>query len=307
MRVTWSYKMRTMRHWGVILIVFAALPSAAQDAEISFKSTEVAPGIFMLEGQGGFTGGNLGLLVGDDGVVLIDDGLEPLADKTLAAVAKISRDPVDFVINTHLHGDHIGGNEAFHHAGATIISQDNTRVRLSEQAQADTDDDTAMANDALPQITFSHSMTFHLNGHEAFVFHVPAAHTDGDAIIFIRDANVLHTGDVMFNGMFPFIDLDSGGSVAGYIAAQEDMLSLAGPETRIIPGHGPIASRDDLQASRDMLVDARDRVQKLVNEGQSEEEVVAANPLAVYHDAWNWQFITTERMTRTLFRDLTQD
>ncbi len=299
--------MRTMRQWGVILIVFAALPSAAQDAEISFKSTEVAPGIFMLEGRGGFTGGNLGLLIGDDGVVLIDDGLEPLADKTLAAVAEITRDPVDFVINTHLHGDHIGGNEAFHRAGATIISQDNTRLRLSEQVQAGTDDDTVMATDALPQITFSHSMTFHLNGHEAFVFHVPAAHTDGDAIIFIRDANVLHTGDAMFNGIFPFIDLDSGGSVAGYIAAQEDMLSLAGPGTRIIPGHGPVADRDDLQASRDMLVDARDRVQHLINEGQSEDEVVAANPLAVYHDKWNWQFITTERMTRTLFRGLTQE
>jgi cyclase len=305
-RMTGSYKMRTMCHFGVILLVFAALPSAAQDPEISFKSTEVAPGIHMLEGQGGFTGGNLGLLIGDDGVVLIDDGLKPLADKTLAAVAEITRDPVDFVINTHLHGDHIGGNEAFHRAGATIISQDNTRLRLSEQ-EAGTGDDSTIAEDALPQITFSHSMTFHLNGHEAFVFHVPAAHTDGDAIIFIRDANVLHTGDVMFNGLFPFIDLDSGGSVAGYIAAQEDMLSLAGPETRIIPGHGPIANKVDLQASRDMLVDARDRVQSLINEGRSEDEVVAANPLAAYHDDWNWQFITTERMTRTLFRGLTQD
>lgn len=299
--------MRTTRNLGVILIVFTALPSAAQDDEISFKSTEVAPGIFMLEGQGGFTGGNLGLLIGDDGVVLIDDGLEPLVDKTLAAVSEISRDPVDFVINTHLHGDHVGGNETFHRAGATIISQDNTRLRLSEQDQAVTDEGTAMVKEALPQLTFSHSMTFHLNGHEAFVLHVPAAHTDGDAVIFIRDANVLHTGDVMFNGMFPFIDLDSGGSVAGYIAAQEDLLSLAGPETRIIPGHGPIANKGDLQAARDMLDDARDRVQKLVDEGQSEDEVVATNPLAVYHDAWNWQFITTERMTRTLFRDLTQD
>ncbi len=298
--------MRIMRHFGVIPLVFAAIPSAAQDAEISLKSTEVTPGIFMLEGQGGFTGGNLGLLIGDDGVVLIDDGLEPLADKTLAAVSEISRDPVDFVINTHVHGDHLGGNEAFHRAGATIISHDNTRLRLLEQDEAGAGDGTAMAKEVLPQITFSRSMTFHLNGHEAFVLHVPAAHTDGDAVIFIRDADVLHTGDVMFNGMFPFIDLEAGGSVPGYIAAQEDMLSLAGPETRIIPGHGPIANKDDLQASLDMLVGARDRVQELINEGRSEEEVVAANPLAVYHDKWNWQFITTERMTRTLFRGLTQ-
>lgn len=291
----------------VVLSPFAAGVASAQDSEVSFKSTEVSPGIFMLEGQGGFAGGNLGLMIGDDGVVLIDDGLEPLAETTLEAVADISGKPADFVLNTHVHGDHVGGNEAFHRAGATIISQDNTRSRLIATEQPGTDDDAAVAPEALPQITFSHSMTFHINGHEAFVFHAPSAHTDGDAIIFIRDANVMHSGDALFNGIFPFIDLDSGGSVAGYIAAQKDMLSLVGPETRIIPGHGPLANKADLQAAHDMLVDARERVQALVNDGHSEEEVLSANPLEMYHEDWNWQFITTERMTRTLYRDLTGD
>jgi glyoxylase-like metal-dependent hydrolase (beta-lactamase superfamily II) len=299
--------MKTELRISVLLSLFAAGVASAQDSEVSFKSTEVAPGIFMLEGQGGFTGGNLGLLIGDEGVVLIDDGLEPLAATTLEAVSDISGKPVDFVINTHVHGDHLGGNEAFYRAGATIISQDNTRSRLIATEQPATDDDAAVAPEALPQITFSQSMTFHMNGHEAFVFHVPSAHTDGDAIIFIRDANVLHTGDALFNGIFPFIDLDAGGSVAGYIAAQKDMLSLAGPETRIIPGHGPVANKADLQAALDMLVGARDRVQALVDDGRSEEEVLAANPLEMYHEDWNWQFITTERMTRTLYQDLTRD
>jgi glyoxylase-like metal-dependent hydrolase (beta-lactamase superfamily II) len=299
--------MKTELRIGVLLSLFAAGVASAQDSEVSFKSTEVAPGIFMLEGQGGFTGGNLGLLIGDEGVVLIDDGLEPLAETTLEAVSGISGEPADFVINTHVHGDHVGGNEAFHRAGATIISQDNTRSRLIATEQSGTDDDAAVAPETLPQITFSHSMTFHLNGHEAFVFHVPSAHTDGDAIILIRDANVMHTGDALFNGLFPFIDLDSGGSVAGYLAAQKDMLSLVGPETRIIPGHGLLANKADLQAAHDMLADARDRVQTLVDDGRSEEEVLAANPLEMYHEDWNWQFITTERMTRTLYRDLTRD
>ncbi|HUD97159.1 MAG TPA: MBL fold metallo-hydrolase, partial [Woeseiaceae bacterium] len=182
----------------------------------------------------------------------------------------------------------------------------NTRSRLIATEQPGTDD-AAVVPEALPQITFSHSMTFHLNGHEAFVFHVPSAHTDGDARLFIRDANVMHTGDALVNGIFPFIDLDSGGSVAGYIAAQKDMLSLIGAETRIIPGHGPLANKADLQAAHDMLADARDRVQALVDDGRSEEEVLAANPLEMYHEDWNWQFITTERMTRTLYRDLTGD
>lgn len=281
------------------LPLFSALlaPAAMAQEEISFKSTEVGRNLYMLEGVGGFSGGNLGLITGDDGVVLIDDALEPLSDKVLAAVREIAGEPASFVINTHVHGDHVGGNAAMHRHGATIVAHDNIRKRMLE-AQAE--------RDALPEITFSHEVSFHLNHHLAQVIHVAAAHTDGDAIIHFPDANVIHTGDAMFNGLFPFIDLDSGGSVAGFIAAQDRLLEMAGEDTKIIPGHGPLATRADLKRARDMLVDARDRIQKLLDEGKSAEEIHAMNPLADYHEDWNWGFITTERMTDTLINGLSR-
>jgi glyoxylase-like metal-dependent hydrolase (beta-lactamase superfamily II) len=281
----------------------ACIPANAQEAEISFKTTEVGSGLYMLEGKDGFTGGNLGLSVGDDGVVLIDDGVVPLASKMLAAVTDITGRPVDFVVNTHVHGDHIGGNAALHEAGATIVGHENVRRRLLDDDTQSEDGSAPAPESMMPEITFSQSMTLHLNGHEAFVFHVERAHTDGDAVIYFRAADVFHAGDILFNGLFPFIDLESGGSVAGYLEAQDDILSLAGPDSRIIPGHGPLAGKADLQAARDMLADASNRVQALIDAGRSEQEIVAENPLEPYED-WNWDFITTERMTRTLVRDL---
>ncbi len=282
---------------GLLLIIISAGSILAQETEITFKSTELSEGLFMLEGQGGFAGGNLGLLTGSDGIILIDDALEPLAGKVIKAVQRHTGQPVDFVINTHVHGDHVGGNAALHQTGATIITHDNIRHRmLADNA----------ARDALPEVTFSDSVTFHLNGHTALVFHVPHAHTDGDAAIRFSDINVIHSGDLLFNGLFPFIDLDSGGSVSGYIVGQEKLLSMADADTKIISGHGPLASKADLQAAHDMLVDALARVKRQVDAGKSEAEILADNPLALYHDDWNWGFITTERMTRTLYRSLTE-
>jgi len=280
-----------------LLVPALLLPAGAfaQDETISFRPAALAPGLFMLCGEGGFAGGNLGLLTGDDGVILIDDGLEPLAETMLAAVRDTAGAPVDFVINTHVHGDHIGGNATLHRHGARIVAHDNIRHRMTESGAAD---------DALPELTFSDQMTFHLNGHRAEVIHMHHAHTDGDSIIHFPDANVIHTGDTMFNGLFPFIDLDSGGSIDGFIAAQARLLELADDGTQIIPGHGPLASRDDLVAAHDMLADAKARVGKLIDDGLSLEAVLAANPLADYHDDWNWDFITTERMTETLYRGL---
>ncbi|HZD51610.1 MAG TPA: MBL fold metallo-hydrolase [Woeseiaceae bacterium] len=280
-----------------------ALPAGAQEAEISFKSTELAPGLYMLEGEGGFAGGNPGLLTGDDGNILIDDGLEPLADTLLRAVTDVTGAPVDFVINTHVHADHTGGNAALHATGATIIGHDNVRKRLLDGSAAR--DGKPAPREALPQITFPDAITFHLNGHDVFIFHVAHAHTDGDAVVLFPDVDVIHAADVFFNGRFPFIDLDSGGSVDGYIRAQEAVLSRAGTDTRIIPGHGPLGTKDDLQTAHNMLVDARERIRKLVDAGKSEEEVLSADPLSRYDDDWSWEFITTERMTRTLYRGLT--
>jgi len=286
-----------------LLSILGVNPVLAQDQEISFQSTEVTPGLYMIEGVGGFTGGNLGLLVGEEGVALIDDGLPPLTGKLLAAIAEITDDPVEFLINTHVHGDHIGGNEAFGEKGATIVAHDNLRRRLIADGVSDATGAKVPAPEgALPVVTFSDSVTFHLNGHEAFVFHVEKAHTDGDAVIQFRNANVIHAGDVLFNGLFPFIDLDSGGSVDGYIAAQKEILARADDETKIIPGHGPLANRKDLETAVAMLEDAYARVRALVDAGQTQEQILAANPLADYHEDWNWGFITTERMTTTLVR-----
>ncbi len=250
----------------------------------------------MLEGQGGFAGGNLGLITGDDGVVLIDDGLEPLAAMTLAAIESLTGDPVDFVINTHAHGDHTGANEALHNNGATVVAHDNLRRQMIKDGSN---------RAALPELTFTDAVTFHLNGHTASVFHVANAHTDGDSVIHFPEVNLIHTGDVMFNKLFPYIDMDRGGSVDGFIAAQKKIIALADDATKIIPGHGELANKADLQAAINMLEDAQARVKALVDAGKSQEEVLAENPLADYHDSWDWGFITTERMTETLYISLT--
>ncbi len=278
---------------SALLIVAAA---SAQEGEISWKSTEVAPGLYMLEGQGGFAGGNLSLITGDDGVVLIDDGVEPLVPVTIAAIEALTGDPVNFVINTHAHGDHIGANATLHNKGATVVAHENLRNQMVREDKA---------RDALPELTFADSVTFHLNGHTAKVFHTPRAHTDGDSVIHFPAVNVIHAGDVLFNKLFPFIDMDSGGSLEGFIAGQKKILTLADDATKIIPGHGGLASKADLQAAVDMLEEARDRVWALVDAGKSLDEVVAENPLADYGETWSWGFITTERMTQQLYRALT--
>lgn len=283
----------------IIVILVWACASQAQEFATSVKSSEVVPGIYLIEGADGFAGGNITLLVGDDQVVLIDDGVEPIGPALIETVAEIAGRPVDFVINTHVHGDHVGSNAAYANAGAVVVAHDNIRKRL------ETDSSLAGGPDGLPHITFSDEVTFHAGGHTAKVFHIAAAHTDGDAAIQFPDVNVIHAADVHFNYLFPYIDLDNGGSVAGYVAGQRRIIALADDKTIIIPGHGPLASKADLQVAVDMLIDAEVRVKKLVDQGKTQDEVVAANPLALYHEEWNWGFITTERMTTTLYQSLT--
>lgn len=289
-----------MARFPVFLLLAWSACVAAQDAEISFESREVAPGIHMIYGVGGFAGGNIGLIVGDDRVAMIDDSMAPLAPRLLDTIGELTGQPIEFMVNTHVHGDHLGGNATFAGDGTVIFAHDNIRKRLLA------DPTPAGGAAGLPVVTFADGVTFHLGGIEARVFHLPSAHTDGDAVIYFPKANVLHTGDVMFNGMFPYIDLDNGGSVAGYIDAQKKLLALVDGETRIIPGHGNLANRDDLRRNLDVLIDGRERVKKLVDQGMSADDIVAANPLADYHEAYNWAFITTERMTRTHVRALTE-
>jgi glyoxylase-like metal-dependent hydrolase (beta-lactamase superfamily II) len=280
------------------LAVLASITATAQQLATTVKSIEVVPGIYMLQGADGFSS-NMGLLVGDDHVLLIDDGMAPITASLMAKVQELAGRPADFLVNTHAHGDHVGSNATLAENGTIVFAHDNLRKRLVGKPEA------AGGPAGLPVVTFADAVTFHVNGHEAHVFHVATAHTDGDAVIHFPDMNVIDAGDLFFNYMFPFIDIDSGGSVAGYKAGQQRLIDMANDDTKIIPGHGPLASKADLQNALDMLVDAEARVKKLVDTWMSLEEVLAENPIADYHDQWNWSFITTEVMTTTLYRSLT--
>jgi len=276
----------------------------ADENKLSFSADEVAPGLYMLIGVGGFTGGNIGLSIGEDGVVMIDDSMPPMLDIMKTAIGSVTDKPVDFLINTHVHGDHIGNNETLGKNGTWIVAHKNLRKHLLEKGFQTAKGMVPVAKAALPVITFSHSMNFHLNGQDAHIFHTAKAHTNGDAVIHYKSANVIHTGDTFFNGLFPYIDINSGGSVHGYIRAQKKILALSDDKTKIIPGHGPLANKQNLQDSLAMLEDSKMLVAKMIADGQSEDQIVKANPLSKYHDNWNWGFITTEKMTRQIYKSL---
>ena len=278
---------------------------AADKSTLSFSTTEVAPGLYMLIGVGGFTGGNIALSIGDDGVVMIDDSMPPMLDIMQTAIRSVTDQPVDFLINTHVHGDHTGNNETMGKNGTWIVAHKNLRQHMLDKGIRGKDGMIPAPKAALPVITFAHSMDFHLNGYDAHIFHVKNAHTDGDLVIYYKAANVIHTGDAMFNEIFPFIDLDNGGSIDGYIAAQKKIFALSDAQTKIIPGHGPLANKDDLESSIAMLEGSKSIISALIAEGKTEEQIVTLNPLAKQYQQWHWQFITTERMTRTLYKGLT--
>jgi glyoxylase-like metal-dependent hydrolase (beta-lactamase superfamily II) len=302
--------MKTIKQLGILLsclsLSLLATAEEAKKPELGFATTEVAPGIYMLSGVGGFTGGNIGLSIGDDGVVMIDDSMPPLLDKMKAAVKSITNKPVDFLINTHVHGDHTGNNKSMGEDGTRIVAHDNLRINMLVKGLQTAEGKKPMPKAALPVITFSHAMSFHLNGEDARIFHVANAHTDGDAVIHYKNANVIHTGDTFFNGMFPYIDINNGGNVDGYIAAQAKMISVANADTKIIPGHGPLSNVAELKTSLAMLKDSRAIIAKLIKQGKTEQQVIDENPLQKYHKDWNWGFITTEKMTRQVYKSLKQ-
>jgi len=279
----------------LVTLLFLAPLALAQEAPEPIEHTELADGIYMLH-----TVGSVGLLVGDEYVVMIDDSLRQVGDQVVAKAEELAGRPVDFVINTHVHGDHVGANETLADTGAIIVAHDNIRKRMLDDAELNT------GPGALPVITFSDEVTFHVNGMEAYVFHLPAAHTDGDAAILFREANVIAPGDIVFRGIFPFIDLDNGGTVSGFMTAMQQLIDMADEDTKFISGHGPAATRAGLEQDLAMLKDAGSLVKALIDKGMDAEEIVATNPLAGYHDQYNWRFITTERMTRTLIRSLTE-
>ncbi len=264
------------------LVLLAGLAPAAR-AQVNYDTVQVraipaGTGVYMLTG----VGGNIGLSIGSDGAFLVDDQYAQLSDKLIAAVRALTDKPIRFVVNTHWHGDHTGGNENLANAGVIIVAHDNVRIRMSSEqfiAALNTRSPASPAK-ALPIVTFGDGVAFHLNGDDIHVLHVGPAHTDTDAIIHFTRANVLHMGDVFFNGRYPLVDLSTGGSFEGMIAAVNTGLRFVNDSTRIIPGHGPMATRADLVKYRDMLSTIRDRVAALLRQGKTREQVLAAKPSA---------------------------
>ncbi len=254
--------------------------ASAEMDDVEIKTQKLTDQIYVLFGAGG----NIGVSAGEDGVFLIDDQYAPLSDKILAAVKAISDKPVKYVINTHYHGDHTGGNENMGRAGAVMVAHDNVRLRLSKPSFIKVFNmrSDAYVGSALPVVTFNDEMSLHLNGEEARLYHIANAHTDGDSIVHFKGSNVIHMGDTMFHGRYPFIDVDAGGSVHGDIKAAALALSKSDDQTKIIPGHGPMTDKAGLIAYKVMLEAARDRVKALKDAGKSLEEVQAAKPMADY-------------------------
>ena len=286
---------------GLAVTAQAQAPSF-DDVEI--RTVPVATGVSMLVGRGG----NIGVSTGPDGVFLIDDQFAPLSPKILAAVAKLSDAPVRFLLNTHWHGDHAGGNENMARAGAVIVAHDNVRERMStDQFMATFDREVPAAPAAaLPVVTFGTDLTLHWNADTIHAIHVPGAHTDGDAIVHFAEANAIHMGDTYFAGRYPFIDVDSGGSIDGLIAAVDRGLALADDATRIIPGHGELSNRAELTAYRAMLETVRNRVQAAIDAGTSVDDLVASQPLADLDGRWSssTSFIKAEALVRTVYASL---
>jgi glyoxylase-like metal-dependent hydrolase (beta-lactamase superfamily II) len=285
----------------VVLLCATASPSQGQQNfdTIQVRRTPVAGNVHMLVGAGG----NIGLMVGDDAVFVVDDQFAPLTPKLLAAIKEVTPQPVRFVLNTHWHGDHTGGNENLGQAGALIFAHENVRKRMSTDQfiEALNTRQPASPRGALPVVTFTEGVSFHLNGDSIVVFHVAPAHTDGDAVVMFTRANVMHAGDVFVSAGFPFVDRSSGGTIHGIIAAAERMLAATNAQTKISPGHGPLTDRTRLKAYHDMLVVMRDRMRKEIAAKHTIEQVLASKITADYDKDWT---ANRERFLRILFQEL---
>jgi glyoxylase-like metal-dependent hydrolase (beta-lactamase superfamily II) len=278
---------------ALLLALPPLLPSAAaqqQDfSKVQITTTPVAGAVSMLEGQGG----NIGVSAGEDGILIVDDQFEPLAEKIRAALDKLGTGGPRFLVNTHWHGDHTGGNKVFGQQ-ASIVAQDNVRARLMHpnEVMGRTPDPAPAV--ALPRITFADSVTLHWNGEDVAVIHFPHGHTDGDSVVAFTRSKVIHLGDHFFTGRFPFIDLGSGGDVQGYTRNVAAMLAAIPADWKVIPGHGPLAGRDELAAFHDMLVKVTDIVRERLAAGQSAEQVAAAG-LPDEWASWGSGFMKTDR------------
>jgi len=290
---------------SVCMLVLSYSSTYSQEFDkVEISTIKVAENIYMLQGAGG----NIGVCVGDDGVFMIDDQFAPLTAKIKSAIAKLSSKKVRFVINTHWHYDHVGGNENMGEAGAVIVAHQNVRKRMS------TDQFMEFFNKkvpsapkaALPVITFTQDITFHLNDEETRIFHAKEAHTDGDAIVFFEKSNVIHTGDIYFSGMYPFIDKSSHGSVDGMIKAARHILDIINDDTKVIPGHGPLSNKAELTVYVEMLVSLRAKMSAYISKGKTLEEIKQIGLSKDFDPQWGGGFLSPDKFTQILYEDLSR-
>lgn len=294
--------MRNLLRAGLVVLFLPSLLWAQDMSAVEITTTKITDSIYMLEGSGG----NIAVCVGEDGTFIVDDQFAPLTEKIKAAIAAITPHPVQFVINTHWHFDHTDGNENLGGEGAIIVSHENSRERMEVEqfiALAGRRQE-AYPRAGLPKITFTESMRFHYNAETIDILHFGPAHTDGDAVVRFAEANVLHTGDVFVRYVFPFIDEPNGGSISGMIEFVERLIDMSNEETRIIPGHGPISSKQDMVAFVEMLRTIRGRVQSLIDASRNLEEIIAADPTRGYQGS---QFVARDDFVKIVYDSLRRE
>ncbi|MFP2995784.1 MBL fold metallo-hydrolase [Spongiivirga sp. MCCC 1A20706] len=291
------------------LISFLALALSfsilnAQQKEVIITTEKLSDNTYVLFGRGG----NIGIQTGEDGVFMIDDQFANITPKILEAIRKLSDKPIRFLQNTHHHGDHTGGNENIAKQGAVIVAHENVRKRMANNTKNRDGSPREVIKSALPVITFKEDVTFHFNDEDIIVFHVHNAHTDGDAIVYLTGSNVLHMGDTHFNGRYPYIDLNAGGSIEGYISANKKALIIINEDTKIIPGHGPIASKTSLEAYIKMLEEITANAKAKIARGLSKEDFIKDTSITKTYDdqGYGSGFINSERMRATLYTSLTK-
>jgi len=285
-------------------LLFLYLPSAAQDFDkIDIKTEKLADNIYILYGGGG----NIGVSVGEDGVLLIDSQYAQLVDKIKTAVGELGSSSIRMVINTHIHLDHTGGNESLVEEGALIIAHGNVREGMRKEwshpllsVKAPPSPDKA-----LPVLVYKDAMTLYFNGDTIHLIHLDNAHSDGDTIVYFQENNVLHTGDLCFSGMYPFIDTTHGGSTKGLIAAYDRMLQMTDDDTKVIPGHGPLTNRQGLVKYRNMLASVRERISKMIKEGKTLEQIIEAKPTADFDQ--DFQNLAPDFFTKIVHHDLSKE
>ncbi|HKO55326.1 MAG TPA: MBL fold metallo-hydrolase [Thermoanaerobaculia bacterium] len=293
-----------MRRLSIIIALFATTAALAQQQDFSkveVKATKVSGNVYMLTGAGG----NIGVSVGDDGIVIVDDQFAPLAPKIREALKGITDKPIKFILNTHYHGDHTGGNEVFGKEG-TIIAQTNVRKRLASGSKAAGRETPPAPKVALPVITFDESLSVHVNGEEIRAIHFPHGHTDGDAVIYFTRSNVVHMGDDYFNGMFPFVDVDNGGSVKGLIANVEKVLATLPDGARVIPGHGPLGDKASLEGYRDVLKGTWAIVADAVKAGLTLQQMKEQKTLGAWEHLAS-SFVTLDKWTETVYNEVSKE